>query len=216
MNKTVTSKEDILSVSRELAAEKGIQEINMRSVAARCGVAVGSVYNYFSSKNDLMIAVIATGRAGSAFAAEIATMKATEEINAMQTMGFSPWRFLVIPKLLAMICMMPLLTFFGDMFGIAGGMIVGTFELDIPVHTYYTQTVYWVPPRFFVESLTKSIVFAIIVTGICCLRGFEAEEDSLGIGRATTSSVVTSIIVIIVADTLMARMFNMIFYGSAV
>ena len=82
----------------------------------------------------LMIAVIATGRAGSAFAAEIATMKATEEINAMQTMGFSPWRFLVIPKLLAMICMMPLLTFFGDMFGIAGGMIVGTFELDIPVH----------------------------------------------------------------------------------
>ena len=89
-------------------------------------------------------------------------------------------------------------------------------ELDIPVHTYYTQTVYWVPPRFFVESLTKSIVFAIIVTGICCLRGFEAGEDSLGIGRATTSSVVTSIIVIIVADTLMARMFNMIFYGSAV
>lgn len=164
----------------------------------------------------LMIAVIATGRAGSAFAAEIATMKATEEINAMQTMGFSPWRFLVIPKLLAMICMMPLLTFFGDIFGIAGGMIVGTFELDIPVHTYYTQTVYWVPPRFFVESLTKSIVFAIIVTGICCLRGFEAGEDSLGIGRATTSSVVTSIIVIIVADTLMARMFNMIFYGSAV
>jgi len=164
----------------------------------------------------LMVAVIATGRAGSAFAAEIATMKSSEEINAMLTMGFSPWRFLVIPKLLAMMCMMPLITFFGDIFGIIGGMIVGTVELQMPIHAYYTQTIYWVPPRFFVESLSKSVVFAVIITGICCLRGFDADEDSLGVGRATTSSVVTSIVAIILADTLMARMFNMIFYGSAV
>ena len=164
----------------------------------------------------LMVAVIATGRAGSAFAAEIATMKASEEIDAMLTMGFSPWRFLVIPKLLAMICMMPLLTFFGDIFGIIGGMFVGTFELDMPASVYYRQTIYWVPLRFFIESLVKSIVFAVIITGICCMRGFDAKEDSLGVGRATTSAVVTSIIWIILADSLMARMFNLIFYGSAV
>lgn len=164
----------------------------------------------------LMVAVIATGRAGSAFAAEIATMKASEEINALLTMGFSPWRFLVIPKLLAMVCMMPLLTFFGDLFGIIGGMLVGTFELDIPASAYYTQTLYWVPPRFFIESFVKSAVFAVIITGICCMRGFDAQENSLGVGRATTSAVVTSIIWIILADSMMARMFNLIFYGSAV
>ena len=164
----------------------------------------------------LMVAVIATGRAGSAFAAEIATMKGTEEINAMNTMGFSLWRFLVVPKLLAMICMMPLLTFFGDVFGIVGGMCVGTLELDMSAVAYYKQTIYWVPPRFFVESLTKSIVFAFIITAISCMRGFDAKEDSLGVGRATTSAVVTSIIWIILADCLMARMFNLIFYGSAV
>ena len=164
----------------------------------------------------MMVAVIAAGRAGSAFAAEIATMKSSEEINAMITMGFSPWRFLVIPKLISMICMMPLITFFGDIFGIIGGMLVGTIELQMPLHAYYLQTVYWVPPRFFVESIVKSVVFAVIITGICCMRGFNAEQDSLGVGKATTSSVVTSIISIIVADTLMARVFNMIFYGAPV
>lgn len=166
--------------------------------------------------SPMMVAVIAAGRAGSAFAAEIATMKSSEEINAMVTMGFSPWRFLVIPKLISMICMMPLLTFFGDIFGIIGGMLVGTIELQMPIHAYYTQTVYWVPPRFFIESIVKSIVFAVIITGICCMRGFNAEQDSLGVGKATTSSVVTSIISIIIADTLMARVFNMIFYGAPV
>ena len=164
----------------------------------------------------MMVAVIAAGRAGSAFAAEIATMKSSEEINAMITMGFSPWRFLVIPKLISMICMMPLITFFGDIFGIIGGMLVGTIELQMPLHAYYLQTVHWVPPRFFVESIVKSVVFAVIITGICCMRGFNAEQDSLGVGKATTSSVVTSIISIIVADTLMARVFNMIFYGAPV
>lgn len=164
----------------------------------------------------MMVAVIAAGRAGSAFAAEIATMKSSEEINAMITMGFSPWRFLVIPKLISMICMMPLITFFGDIFGIIGGMLVGTIELQMPLHAYYLQTVYWVPPRFFVESIVKSVVFAVIITGICCMRGFNAGQDSLGVGKATTSSVVTSIISIIVADTLMARVFNMIFYGAPV
>ena len=142
----------------------------------------------------MMVAVIAAGRAGSAFAAEIATMKSSEEINAMITMGFSPWRFLVIPKLISMICMMPLITFFGDIFGIIGGMLVGTIELQMPLHAYYLQTVYWVPPRFFVESIVKSVVFAVIITGICCMRGFNAGQDSLGVGKATTSSVVTSII----------------------
>jgi len=162
----------------------------------------------------LMIAIIATGRAGSAFTAEIATMKSSEEINAMLTMGLSPWRFLVIPKLLSMVVMVPILTLFGDIVGIIGGMIVGVYSLQLPPETYYSQTIEWVAPRFFVESILKSVVFSIIITIIACMRGFQAEENSLGVGRATTSSVVSSIITIILADFMMAKMFNVIFYGA--
>lgn len=162
----------------------------------------------------LMIAIIATGRAGSAFTAEIATMKASEEINAMLTMGFSPWRFLVIPKLLSMIIMIPILTLIGDIVGIIGGMLIGVFSLGIPAETYYQQTINWVAPRFFLESWIKGFIFAIIITSISCMRGFLAKEDALGVGKATTSSVVTGIVAIIVSDFMMAKMFNVIFYGD--
>ncbi len=162
----------------------------------------------------LMIAIIATGRAGSAFTAEIATMKSTEELSAMVTMGFSPWRFLVVPKMIAMTTMMPLLTLMGDIVGIVGGLFVGVLDLGIPSQVYYAQTVWWVAPRFFVESITKSIVFAAVITSVSCLRGFQAEGDSLGVGRATTSSVVSSLVTVIVADFMMAKMFNIIFYGA--
>ncbi|MBQ7402035.1 MAG: ABC transporter permease [Lentisphaeria bacterium] len=162
----------------------------------------------------LMIAIIATGRAGSAFTAEIATMKSTEEINAMLTMGFSPWRFLVIPKLLSMMVMVPILTLIGDIVGIIGGMMVGVFSLGIPAQTYYQQTVDWVSPEFFLESVVKGFVFSIIITSIACMRGFQAKDDALGVGRATTASVVTGIIAVIVADFMMAKMFNVLFYGA--
>lgn len=162
----------------------------------------------------LMIAIIATGRAGSAFTAEIATMKSTEEINAMLTMGFSPWRFLVLPKLLAMMLMIPILTLIGDIVGIIGGMLVGVFGLGIPAEAYYQQTISWVAPRFFLESLVKGFVFSIIITEISCMKGFQAKDDALGVGQATTSSVVTGIVAIIVSDFMMAKMFNVLFYGG--
>lgn len=162
----------------------------------------------------LMIAIIATGRAGSAFTAEIATMKSTEEINAMLTMGFSPWRFLVIPKLLSMMLMVPILTLIGDIVGIIGGMLIGVFGLGIPAETYYQQTINWVAPKFFLESIIKAFVFSIIITSIACMRGFQAKEDALGVGRATTSSVVSGIISVIISDFMMAKMFNVLFYGN--
>lgn len=160
----------------------------------------------------LMVAVVATGRAGSAFAAEIGTMKLSEEIDAMRTMGFVPVRFLVIPKLIAMLLMMPLLTVVGDFVGIIGGMLVANIQLGIPYITYYNQTVYWVLPRYFFEGLLKSGVFALIITGVGCMRGFETGDDAIAVGRSATSSVVTSIFLIIVADTILSMIFNTIFF----
>lgn len=160
----------------------------------------------------LMVALVATGRAGSAFAAEIGTMKVSEEIDAMRTMGFVPSRFLVVPKLIAMILMMPLLTIVGDAVGIIGGMIVGNVELKMPFETYYQQTIYWVLPRYFFEGLLKSVVFACIITCVGCMRGFETGDDAIAVGRSTTSSVVTSIFLIIIADSLLAILFNTLFF----
>lgn len=161
----------------------------------------------------LMVAVVATGRAGSAFAAEIGTMKISEEIDAMKTMGLVPERFLVVPKLIAMVLMIPLLTVVGDVVGIIGGMIVGYTELGTPIEAYYAKTLQWVTIRYFVESIIKSGIFAFIITLVGCWRGFETGADAVAVGKSTTSAVVISILLIIISDTVLAKFFNTLFFG---
>jgi len=156
----------------------------------------------------LMVAMICTGRAGSAFAAEISTMKVSEEIDAMVTMGFNPSRFLIIPKLLALVLVMPVLTVFGNVLGIIGGMTVGVFSLGLPVVTYFNRTVLVITPRCFSEGLIKSAVFAILIAAVGCLRGLEAKNDTHGVGSAATSAVVSGIFLVIIADTLMTYLFS--------
>ncbi|HCE46266.1 MAG TPA: ABC transporter permease [Lentisphaeria bacterium] len=156
----------------------------------------------------LMVAMICTGRAGSAFAAEISTMKVSEEIDAMVTMGFNPSRFLIIPKLLALILVMPVLTVFGNVLGIIGGMTVGVFSLGLPVITYFNRTVLVITPRTFSEGLIKSAVFAVLIAAVGCLRGLEAKNDTHGVGSAATSAVVSGIFLVIIADTLMTYLFS--------
>lgn len=161
----------------------------------------------------VLVAVIATGRAGSAFAAEIGTMKVSEEIDALRTMGFDPIRFLVIPKLISMICMIPLLTVFADIAGILGGYLVGVGQLDMPPDAYYQTTVIWVKPKYFFEGIFKSAIFAYIITAIACWRGFRTGNDAIAVGRATTGTVVTSILFIVIADAVLAHFFNTIFFA---
>ncbi|OGV39724.1 MAG: hypothetical protein A2X48_09725 [Lentisphaerae bacterium GWF2_49_21] len=156
----------------------------------------------------MMVAMICAGRAGSAFAAEISTMKVSEEIDAMVTMGFQPSRFLIIPKLLALVMVMPVLTIFGNVVGIIGGMTVGVYSLGIPIITYFNRTALIVTPRFFTEGLIKSAVFAVLIAAVGCLRGFEAKNDTHGVGAAATSAVVSGIFLVIIADTLMTYLFS--------
>lgn len=158
----------------------------------------------------LMVAMISTGRAGSAFAAEIGTMKVGEEVNAMTTFGFIPSRFLFVPKFIAMIIAMPMLTVFGDFVGVLGGMVVGYFKLGIPIVAYANRTMLVIRPGHLGESLTKSVVFAIIITVVGCIRGFESDNDAQGVGRSATTAVVTSIFVIIIADAFLTYLFSQI------
>ena len=150
----------------------------------------------------IMTAIIVAGRSGSAFAAEIGTMKISEEVDALFTMGFDPVGFLVIPKLIAAIIMVPILTLFSDIAAIAGGLLVGVFMLDLTAGSYVAQTfatltlfdVFW--------GVFKSGVFALLITWVGCLRGFQVRGGAASVGQATTSAVVSSIFLIILFDSI--------------
>ncbi len=156
----------------------------------------------------LMVAMICTGRAGSSFAAELATMKVSEEIDAMVTMGFVPSRFLIVPKIIALFAVMPVLTVYGDIVGILGGMFVGKIQLDIPVIAYYNRSMIAILPQYFIEGILKSLVFAILIAGIGCFRGLQASSDTQGVGRATTSAVVSGIFLVVLFDTMLTVLFS--------
>jgi phospholipid/cholesterol/gamma-HCH transport system permease protein len=152
----------------------------------------------------IMTAIIVAGRTGSSFAAELGTMKVSEEVDALFTMGFDPTRFLVIPKLLASVFVVPFLTLFSDLFGIAGGLLVGVSMLDLTADAFIAKTVdtltlfdvYW--------GLLKSAIFALLIAWLGCFRGFRVTGGAASVGQATTSAVVSSIFMIILTDSVFA------------
>ncbi len=156
----------------------------------------------------LMVAMICTGRAGSAFAAEIGTMKVNEELDAMETMGLKSARFLVIPKIIALVAVMPLLTVIGDIVGIVGGMVVAVVRGGLALQEYYLRTLHAMTPWTMTEGLVKSVVFAALIAAIGCFRGFQADNDAKGVGRAATSAVVSGIFLVVLADAFITMLFN--------
>ncbi|MEE9910645.1 MAG: MlaE family lipid ABC transporter permease subunit [Deltaproteobacteria bacterium] len=154
----------------------------------------------------LMTAILVAGRSGSAFAAEIGTMVVNEEVDALRTMGFDPIRFLAVPKVLATIMVVPILTIYADFFGIFGGMIIGVTSLDLTVNTYITQSIKTIQVFDVVTSLVKAAVFAGLISAIGCQRGFQVRAGAQDVGKFTTSAVVAAIFLIVVADSVFAIM----------
>ncbi|MCX7909617.1 MAG: ABC transporter permease [Ignavibacteria bacterium] len=158
----------------------------------------------------LMTAILVAGRSGSAFAAEIGTMKVSEEIDALRAMGFDPTRFLVIPRVFAVTLSIPLLVVFGNLAGIIGGLISGLAILDITTTGYFTQLQIAVDLGDVLSGLLKSLIFGFLVASIGCFRGFQVKGGAEGVGSATTISVVSGIFAIIIADTLFTFIFDAI------
>lgn len=152
----------------------------------------------------IMTAILVAGRSGSAFAAEIGTMRVNEEVDALVIMGFDPMRFLVVPKVLAMVVVVPLLTAYADLFGILGGLTVGVLGLDLTVSTYLRESQKVLSTFAVATSLGKTVVFALLISAVGCQRGFRARGGADAVGSAATSSVVTAIFLIIVTDSLFA------------
>ena len=152
----------------------------------------------------MMTAILVAGRSGSAFSAEIGSMMINEEVDALTTMGFDPVRFLVIPKVLASVIVVPLLTVYSAFFGIIGGMMVGVLGLDLTAHGYIQQSIDSFNVFDVVSSLIKSMVFAILISGIACQRGFQVRGGADAVGEATTAAVVSAIFLIILANSAFA------------
>jgi phospholipid/cholesterol/gamma-HCH transport system permease protein len=150
----------------------------------------------------IMTAIIVAGRSGSAFASEIGTMKITEEVDALFTMGFDPTRFLVLPKIIASVVVVPFLTLFCDVLAIFGGLVVGIFMLDLTANAYMAQTVKTLTLFDVFLGFFKGGVFALLIAWISCLRGFQVKGGGASVGQATTSAVVSSIFLIIVFDSI--------------
>jgi phospholipid/cholesterol/gamma-HCH transport system permease protein len=158
----------------------------------------------------IMAAILVAGRSGSAFAAEIGTMKVNEEVDALITMGFNPIRFLAIPKIFAAIMVVPLLTLFADLFAIIGGLVIGVFFLDLTVYTYVQQSIKAITIFNIVTSMIKSVVLAILIAGIGCQRGFMVRGGAQDVGNATTSAVVAALFLIIAVDSIFAILLSYI------
>ncbi len=155
----------------------------------------------------LMTAIILAGRSGSAFAAEIGTMKVREEIDALKTMGLEPVRFLVVPRVLAALAMTPVLTVFADLLGVMGGSVV-MMSLGFPLITFFHQLQLAVSYGSLVGGLVKAFAFGILVAAIGCLRGLQTQSGASAVGLSTTHAVVSGIILIVITDGI----FTVIYY----
>jgi phospholipid/cholesterol/gamma-HCH transport system permease protein len=154
--------------------------------------------------------MVLAGRTGAAFAATLGNMKANEEIDALETLGISAVDFLVLPRLLAIGLMMPLLSLYANALGIIGGMTVALSVLKIPPAAYWVEMLTIVDMSDLLVGVIKAGTFGFIIGLSGCLRGIEAERSAAGVGKAATSAVVTSILLIIVADAIYAVVFEIL------
>ncbi len=155
----------------------------------------------------MMTAIIIAGRSGSSFAAEISTMKVTEELDALRMMALNPIRYVVVPKFLAISVCMPLLVMLSIILGIFGGFIIGLTYLDLNLVTYFNQTINILEPKDLLIGLSKSVFFAWVIVIIGSYFGFRAEGGAEGVGKVTTSAVVASIFAVIVFDAIFSLIY---------
>jgi phospholipid/cholesterol/gamma-HCH transport system permease protein len=157
----------------------------------------------------LVTAIVIAGRSGAAFAAEIGTMRVSEEIDALRTMGFSPVRYLVLPRIAALFLVLPVLTLLGDVVGVAGGALVGVVSLGVSWRGYLAELRSAVLVQDVIGGLVKSAVFGLAIAIIACQQGMATHGGSTGVGRRTTATVVHCLVAIVIIDAIFAVIMRM-------
>ena len=155
----------------------------------------------------LMTAIMLAARSGSAFAAEIGTMKVNEEVDALTTMGLDPMRFLTTPRVIAAVLVTPILTLSADVAGVVGALVVWIGNLGYPISLYHSHLVNAVSLGDLLGGLFKALVFGILVAAIGCIRGMQTRGGAIAVGKSTTSAVVSGLILIALADMMLAVIY---------
>jgi len=158
----------------------------------------------------VLTALVVAGRVGASITAEIGTMRVTEQIDALETLATNPIKYLVVPRFLALLLMLPLLTIYADFIGMFGGYLVGVFKLHLSPSMYLNMTTTPLTLKDVYTGLLKSGVFAMIIATVGCYEGFRTSGGAEGVGRSTTMSLVTSFVLIISADCLFTALFYFI------
>ena len=156
----------------------------------------------------LITAIVVAGRSGSSYTAQIGAMKITRELDAMKTMGFNLFEFIVLPRVIALMIAMPLMIFFADLIGILGGMVVSNYQIDISYTEFLKRLQNVLELKHFYIGLSKGPVFALLIASIGCFRGFQVKQNTESIGRYTTISVVNAIFLVIACDALFSVIFT--------
>lgn len=176
----------------------------LKQFGAEIYIAAGVGIGVVREMAPMMTGIIMSGRTGAAYAAQIGTMEVNEETDALRTSGLSPIGFLVLPRMIALAAMMPMLCLYSNLMGIGGGALVSATMFDIPLPAYMNQTYSAVSLGDFGLGLFKSLIFGIVVAAVGCMRGMKCGRSASAVGDAATSAVVTSIVAIIVLDSLAA------------
>lgn len=167
-------------------------------------------YSILREFAPLMTAIIIAGRSGSSYAAQIGTMVVTEEIDALRTVGIEPIDLLVIPKIIALLIALPLLTTFADGIGVLGGMVMAKAQLGVGFNEFIDRFSKVIDLSNFLIGIGKSVVFALVIAVIGCFQGFRTKSNADSVGRQTTRSVVQSIFIVIVLDALFSIIFSIL------
>jgi phospholipid/cholesterol/gamma-HCH transport system permease protein len=184
--------------------------IQLRQFGAQIYIADLVAIGMAREMGAMMAAIIMAGRTGAAFAAQLGTMRVNEEIDALTTMGISPFEFLVLPRMLGLILMMPLLTIYADLVGILGGAVVGVGMLKVGIVPYWNHTWNAASLADFAAGMIKSVVFGILIAIAGCMRGMQSGRSSAAVGLAATSAVVTGIVFVIVSDAILTVVYDAI------
>jgi phospholipid/cholesterol/gamma-HCH transport system permease protein len=158
----------------------------------------------------LLTAIVVAGRSGSAFTAEIGTMKVNEEVDALSTLGLDAVEVLVLPRIIALVITLPLLTFFSDVMALLGGAIGGFLLIDLTLPQFLEQLSTAVTPTMFWVGMVKAPVFAFVIAMVGCFEGLRVTGSAESVGRLTTKSVVESIFLVIVLDALFSILFSVL------
>lgn len=189
-------------------AAQSFYQLGEKGLAGVTGVLVGKAM--ITELGPILTAFMVTGRVGSSMCAELGTMKVTEQIDALKSMAINPNSYLIAPRFIAGIFMIPLLTLFSTMMGIFGGYLIAVYLFNLSAATYFDPMQVHITLFDVATGIIKSFVFGILMVTVCCYRGMKTTGGAAGVGKATTQSVVTSYILILLSDFFLTMALNMI------